>query len=77
MVGATAFEFLAVCNSQRTGEGELRGGKRVRDKGLSGSGGSGGMGGRREGLSPAVRNGGLEAEALLLGNQGFSIGNRA
>ena len=53
--------------------GEFRGGKRVRERGLSGSG-SGGSGGMRMRLSPVVRSSGDKAEALLpSGNQGFAI----
>lgn len=52
---------LAVCREERMGFGEEepRGGKRVREKGPSGSGGSGGWGG---GLSPDVKRRGDEAE---------------
>ncbi|CAH8390513.1 unnamed protein product [Eruca vesicaria subsp. sativa] len=59
---------LAVCGEFREdlGEGEeLRGGKRVRDRELLGSGGSGGMGGLGRGLSPEEKRRGDRAEALL------------
>lgn len=51
----------------------MRGGKRDRERGLSGSR-SGGSGGARRRLSPGVRSEGDKAEALFEGNQGFAIG---
>ncbi|KAF3585006.1 hypothetical protein F2Q69_00031217 [Brassica cretica] len=54
------------------GEGELRGGKRAKERGLSGSG-SGGSGGVSSRLSPGVRRNRDKAEALLAGNQGYLL----
>ena len=61
----------------RVGLEKERGGNMGSWKGQDGSGGSGGSGGVEERLSPAVSSGGLKAEALPEGNQGFAIGNRA
>lgn len=53
----------------------MRGGKRAKERGLSGSG-SGGSGGVSSRLSPGVRRDRDKAEALLAGNQGFAMDER-